>query len=286
MSIRFLCAAALLGFVGAPATADPKEAAALRDPTKWPEAVVPPDDSPTFERFRRDVWRSNTEWWVTAERGRVTASDHRPSEPSPFFSSDLKELPEIVRLNLAPSVKAIDVEGGWRVGFSAGEWEAALMWYSANGKASRLVSEDQVNQFVKTKDGVFAVTGLDHLSYGGGSVCRFVRKDGKWSTEKVAELPESSAVAAAALPDGGLLVATGHRVVRVDSEGTVETLVSSSGCSPFLGWPFQPNSVAIDADGRVFLGMQQFVAVYDPKDPVGFVQFRTPTKNWVRLQSK
>jgi hypothetical protein len=253
-----------------------------QDPTKWPEAVVPQDDSPTFQRFWNAARRSNDEWWVTAERGRVTARNYRPSEPSPFFCSDLKELPKMVRQNLSPTVRAIDVENGWLMGFSAGEWGSAVIWYSANGKASRLVCEDQVNQFVKTKDGVFAVTGLDHLGFGCGSVIRFVRKDGTWSTEKFAELPESAAVAATALAGGKLLVATGHRVVQVSSDGTVETLVSSSG----WGWSFQPNSIAIDADGRIFIGMQQFVAVYDPKDRSEFMRFRTPTRNWMRPAPK
>jgi uncharacterized protein (TIGR03067 family) len=255
------------------------------DVTKWPEAVVPMDDSPAFERFRQAARRSNAEWWVAEAGGRVTARPYRPTEPAPSFFCELTALPELVRRNYGPNQKAVEVADGWLVGYNAGEWGAAVVWYSADGKVSRLVCEDPVNQFVKTKEGVFAATGLDHLFYGLGSVIRFVHQEKMWKPETVAVLSESAAVAVSALPDGKLLVATGHRVVRVAPDGAVKTLVRS-GCSPYLGWPFPPNSVAGDAEGRVYLGMQQFVAVFDPKDPVGWTRLRTPTKKWACTPSK
>jgi hypothetical protein len=247
-----------------------------QDPNLWPEAVVPPDDSWTFLRFQEAVWRSNAEWWVADDGGRVLARPYQPTEPTPPFFRELTALPELVRRNFDPNLTAVEVKDGWLVGYDGGEWGAAVVWYSADGKASRQVCEDPVNQFVTTKDGVFAATGLDHLGFGRGAVIRFVQKDKTWKPETVAVLPESAAVAASALKDGKLLVATGHRVVRVGPDGTVQTLVSSPS-----RWPFRPNSVAADDAGRVYFGMRQFVAVYDPKDPGGWVRLRTATKNWL-----
>jgi len=33
----------------------------------------------------------------------------------------------------------------------------------------------------------------------------------------------------------------------------------------------------------VYVGMRQFVVVYDPKDSTGFVRLRVPSKNALRL---
>jgi hypothetical protein len=93
----------------------------------------------------------------------------------------------------------------------------------------------------------------------------------------VADLP-GCGWAGAALPDGRLLVVAGGRLVRVSPKGSVDTLVLDVGLDGYY-----PTSVVVGPDEKVYVGMRQFVAVYDPKDATGFVRLRVPSRDTLRL---
>ena len=55
----------------------------------------------------------------------------------------------------------------------------------------------------------------------------------------------------------------------MDRGGKVETLVAGGEWARML-----PNSMVVGPTGQVFIGMRQFVGVYDPKDPTAGVRLR------------
>ncbi|MBO0700392.1 MAG: hypothetical protein J2P46_18485, partial [Zavarzinella sp.] len=144
-----------------------------------------------------------------------------------------------------------------------------------DGKSIHGLSDLQVNQFIQTKSATYALTGVAHLILDYGSVIRFDRKPGEWTLTEVAKLP-GCGWAGTAVADGRLLVAASDRLVRVSPKGAVETLLSDVG-------GYYANSVTVGPDEKVYIGMRQFVAVYDPKDRAGFVHLRAPTKDALRL---
>ncbi len=69
----------------------------------------------------------------------------------------------------------------------------------------------------------------------------------------------------------------GPQLLRVTRDGQVETLVAGGwGDGRFT------NSMAVGPDGRVWIGMRQFVGVFDPKDPGSGVRLRVPSKEFLR----
>jgi hypothetical protein len=261
------------------------------DVAGWPEVIVPMDGTPAYERFWTAANGSSSEWYVALEGGRVTASAREWKRTGPpGIPVGGAEVPATLRL-VRPAIAYVRVPDGWLVSYNGGEFGGVVLWYSADGKTNREVSGDRVNAFVETKDGVFAATGLSHGGADFGALVRFTRKDGQWTADKVVEL-RGCGYAAATQADGKIIVAEGGRVVglnrdgtwelegerllRVDRDGKVETLVAGGE------WVRQfPNSMAVGPDGRVWVGMRRFVGVFDPKDSARGVRLRGPSKKFL-----
>ena len=202
---------------------------------------------------------SRYEWAISVESDQITTrlkSNKRLFEEKPAFPLDGKEIPLLIRAN-ARTI-SFRVEDGWLVAYDAGEWGAAIWWYSPDGKRNYQISDDPVKQFFRIGNGIVAITGLNHLAIDEGSVISIAREDGKWTAKPLAVLPQAGRVATRS-PDGDLIVVTSSKLVRVTKEGKVLTLVEDTGFLPF------PNSVAIGADGTVYIGMRQGLGVYEPK---------------------
>jgi hypothetical protein len=207
---------------------------------------------------------------------KIVAKKGLPKSPAPSFPLGGEEVPSLIRhLESARMEHSVRVSDGWLVGYNAGEFGAVVLWYSADGKKSREVSRHHVNQFHTTTDGVFAATGLYHLGLGRGAVVRFSHADGKWDAKALAELPEA-AYALVQSERGTLLVVTDERLLRV-ADGNIETLTRG-----FHGWVANPNSIAIDPRGAVYVGMGQFVGKYDPAESERGLQLLAPAKGFPR----
>jgi hypothetical protein len=245
--------------------------------SRWVPVIVPRDGTDAYWRFVAAASNSEYEWAVSVDRGQVVAKRGLPKRPAPSFPLGGEEVPILIRhLENSRMEHSVRVSDGWLVAYNAGEFGATVLWYSADGKKSRNVSDHHVNQFLTTTNGVFAATGLDHLGLASGGVVRFSDTDGKWAAKTIAELPEA-AYALAQTERGKLLVITGDRLVRVATDGAIETLACGFGGGVTL-----PNSIAIGPRGTVYVGMRQFVGMFDPADPDGGMRLFAPAKGFPR----
>jgi hypothetical protein len=249
----------------------------LADVANWVEVPVPKTGTAQREAFADAVGNSRHAWAVSARLGRVVVKERvwgftGPKPPFPLLA------PAVSFLVREHARCAERVEDGWLVAYNGGEWGGALWWFSPDGKRGRKVSSHRVNQFVRTKDGLFAVEGLAHGVADFGSVVRLAKRKGDWKATTFATLP-ACGWAAAALPDGTVFVAAGRGLVRVTRAGKVEALVGDTDW-----WSFYPNSLAVGPDGTVYLGMRGVVAAYDPRARRGQFRALVPTREFLRPQ--
>jgi len=242
------------------------------DMTRW--IAAPGHGTPEYKEFLKTARESPYEWVVSGNSGRVVAKlrgEDGEGQQKPDFPLGGKEVPEDIR-DSAQRAISIRVDDGWLVAYNAGEWGAALWWYSQDGKRNYRISSHPVEQFIRRKNGLVAVAGLAHLTINEGSVISLAREDGKWTARPLAVLPQAGRVATP-LSDGGLVVVTSTKLVRVSKEGKVRTLIEDTGYLP------APNSVAIGPQGAVYIGMRRCVGVYEPESKE--LKLFVPTKAWL-----
>jgi hypothetical protein len=264
----------LLGLVSV--AADPPKYPA--DITKWTEVSIPKRTTKEYEDFLHAANYSKYEWVVSAESGRVIAKsreDTKRKEPLPDFPLNAKEIRSDLR-NAATNVIAL--EDGWFVAYNKGEFGAAIWWFSKDGKQKHKVSSHHVNQFIRRDKEVFAVTGLAHLSDDYGSLIRFAKEDGKWIAKTFANLRQSGC-AAVLLPSKVFLVVTGDKLLRISKEAEIETVISHGDWGQLY-----PNSLAVDDSKLVYIGMRQFVAVYDPRKKDESFKLMVPEKSFLNTE--
>ena len=244
------------------------------DASNWEEVSLPKANTPEFQRLMKAANGSPFEWAVSIESGRVNAkltADVKPAE-KPNFSLDCKDVPIQIRDAVRCSQQ---VENGWLVAYNRGEFGGALWWFSINGATNRQLSPDQVNQFVKTKDGIFAMTGLAHGSTDEGSIIRLTNSRGKWQAATFAKLPQSGR-AGTALADGTLVVVTADGLLCVAKDGQVAKLISGQDWGLLY-----PNSIATNDSKEFYIGMRQFVVVCSPSKPDGAIKWLIPGKQFL-----
>jgi hypothetical protein len=151
---------------------------------------------------------------------------------------------------------SVKVSDGWIIGYNAGEWGAALWWFSPDGTKREKISEDQVVGFFETDAGLLAVEGLAHGNTSIGRIIRLAKGgDGRWHSEQFVDLkgaPEAAVVGA----DGTLTVATHDRLVRVHLDSRKVDVLLENG---FWGGLY-PKSIVVAPSGTIYLGMRHGVA--------------------------
>lgn len=193
-------------------------------------------------------------WFVSLDGGSVRVADQtyvlQLTEDPPF---------EIVQgraeEGLAGDIHAAKVTDGWIVGFNAGEFGAGLWWYSPDGRDRIHISSDQVITYLRSHARLFALSGLDHLGLSYGSIIELVQLDDKrWKSITLAKLryqPDAAFVA----DDETIFVVAGDTLVRIRRDGTVSTMVEKA-----FWRGRRPNSIVVDAEGSVYIGMVGGVA--------------------------
>ena len=163
----------------------------------------------------------------------------------------------------------VEVTDGWIVALDIGEFGAGIWWVSKDGSKYRTLAHETVAELVKTKVGVMAMTGLDHLMNGHGEVLLIRREDRVgWRAKRLASLGPS-AYAATVAPGGDVLVVTRTSLVRVDLKGNVRVLHKGKWDAFFdtgrnTSSFFYPNSMTVTPTGEVFIGMRAVVVHLRP----------------------
>ncbi len=171
----------------------------------------------------------------------------------------------------------IRVEDGWLVGFNAAEWGGSLWWYSLDGRQQYKISDDQIVQFVKMSDGLFALEGLAHLSLSEGKVIKLSKNgpNSSWNSSLWVELPQAPD-AGVVHKDGSLIIVTTSGLVRVIKQRKVETLLEKT-----FWWGMYPNSVLIDTNNFVFIGMRQGILKWRIGDLPDTMIWLVPSKEFL-----
>jgi hypothetical protein len=157
----------------------------------------------------------------------------------------------------------LQTSAGTLIGTNKGEYAGNLSLVGTNGTPIRPLLAENVLQLLPVKAGALVFTGLLHLSVENGAVWLFYKShSGDWSIRKLADLDGTPR--AVYENNGSVLVVTGHGISRVDQ---------SLGVKEIASLPFAqtlPNSVAEDAQGRIYVGMNAFVVRFVPTD-TGYV---------------
>ena len=209
----------------------------------------------------------HTNWIVSTQggRARVRLERRHAAAPAPL-PFEIKRGEGDDR-NFYGYRQAIQVEDGWIVSFNDGHWGGAIWWFAPDGKQRYRFSEANLIDLLPTSTGLFFIAGVVHGFDDGGVIERLERgPDGRWSSRVVVHLTSSPG---AALDEerGTLLVATSEQVVRFDPATRKLAVVVDH-----LPWHMlYPTSIAVEASGRIFVGMRHGVARIDPKpDGVGY----------------
>jgi hypothetical protein len=117
--------------------------------------------------------------------------------------------------------RGVKVEGGWLVAVDHGEWGGSITFVDAEGNP-RALEDANTEAIYKTEQGIFAITGLAHLSGNHGFVYRISKNDeGRWTATKWRALPGAPRFSRL-LQDGRLFVNCVGGIVIVSPDGGMQ----------------------------------------------------------------
>jgi hypothetical protein len=175
-----------------------------------------------------------------------------PDDPLPFrLTGKAKE-----GLGGARKVKPID--GGFLVGFDAGEYGGALWWFGQAGDRRQRLSDENVIGFAELGGVPVAVTGLAHLGMVRGRVLRLGPDTyGGWRVAAWVDLAAAAQTFVSETKET-LLVQTTSGLMRLTACGDLSVIGNARYDVLY------PNSMAIDDSGVVTIGMRHFVVRWVP----------------------
>lgn len=183
----------------------------------------------------------------------VCANYFAPKSFVPVLSEDSTELSiAVARSGRESHRDSVKVNGGWLVGYDAGEWGGKIWWRSAHGEEEE-IAEDNLFAFIRSQDEVLALTGLAHLHVNEGALFRLVQDEvGTWKREHLMDLPSAPA-ALTVLPGDTLLLATGKGLVELKAPGHQMILHENDM------WGLAETIVS-DRAGVVYVGLRSVIA--------------------------
>lgn len=205
---------------------------------------------PTEEQVN-ELNSHRTDYYVKKSMGTVVAGEQDGSIGDP--------LPFDIGIPVKGSSAVLRVDSGFLVGIDNGEWGGRVIWYSPAGDSSYVVSRDQVSQFVRRGDRIFAIEGLAHLSMSEGNIIELRKNKGAWVAEVHFQLPDAPA-GIDVDTDGSFIVLTYASLLHIDQEKHMTSLVSNAIWRHGI-WP---TSLVIN-DGYAYLGMRAGVTRYHLK---------------------
>ena len=195
------------------------------------------------------------ESWVVSDQGGAVGINklNLDDEPAVVVPPQLKLTKEMIGRKTV-----LRTSDGWLIGFDAGEFGGGLWWFSDDGSDSKKLLSNNVHAIYETADGMFVLAGLAHLGLDSGEVDQFIDTPDRVTLRWMKNLrgsPEASMVS----PDGRFVVATPRGVEIFYSIGIVRVLGSGEDL-------IYPNSVVVDENDDIFIGMRFFVLRLHPVD--------------------
>lgn len=230
-----------------------------REVRQWQEVSLPPND----DEYRMTAWfqaasffSKSWEWRVFVDRdhvcARLASEPRRDTRGRPIFT------PKAPHFTARDDTALQRVGDGWLVGFNDGEFGAALYWFSRDGQQNYKISDHQVVDFFSGLDGIYAIEGLGHMGFSGGSVIRIApaMPGGHWQASTVAKLPLDPCTVSTR-HDGTMFITSPDRIVAVGRDRSVTTLLRDP-------WWYRPTSAVLSPDEqKLYIGMDYFVGEFD-----------------------
>ena len=228
-------------------------------PPPWREVAAPTQDQLMCAN-RDDTWAVSADAaGVHVEKQKVMEPDTGPALP---FTPARGVLANGRRHTLA-------VSDGFVVGIDGGEWGGSLDWFSKDGKKQVSLGKDNVTGLAPLgNDEVLVLSGLNHLGIEEGTA-RWLTHDAKgWHTLTTAKLDGGPMT----FVDAGdaVYAVTPASLVRIGRDRKVE--VVSAQPTGIL----YPDSMAVDAQHRLWIGMRGFVVRIDKTYKVTWYAAATP----------
>lgn len=150
------------------------------------------------------------------------------------------------------------IEGGFLVGFDAGEFGGALWWFGGAGDRRQRIVDENVVGFVDLGGAPVAITGLAHLGMSRGRALR-LGPDG-YGGYRVVAWVDLGGAAQAFVSEGKdtVLIQTTSGLMRLTACGDLSVLGNARYDVLY------PTSMAVDDAGVVSIGMRHFVARWIP----------------------
>ena len=128
----------------------------------------------------------------------------------------------------------VKVKDGYLIGADEGEFGGELSFFDSKGKSRHIISEN-TEAIYKTERGIFAVTGLAHISMNSGFVFEVsTSTDGSWTAAKWRALPGAPRFSRL-LKDGNILVSCHGGIVLVSPDGDMKLLSRRESLRPVSG---------------------------------------------------
>lgn len=226
-------------------------------------------------RAQLRIWKQI--WVVRRENGKVLAYLEGDYKPKPGETPDFDTTMELPRARAMQASVLTKVDDGWIAGYNAGEFGAAVYWFNETGTQKYKVSEHHIHGFLFEGKRLFAVQGLDHL-ISRGSMVELRKERGKWVCGEFLPLPQSGEAIAKIAP-GDYVVLTSSMLLKVNLKKEVTVLV------PKALW-IGGNSVVVDNDGFIYIGMRRFVARCKLAGTVQRVEYLMPDESWLNTDKE
>jgi hypothetical protein len=247
---------------GCPSRIPPRTALAnVAPPPGWIVVPAPAQGSETLACANL----ARREWMVSigsgqgvdiAERTNVTRED----APLPFT---IPASPKNLREHLAGRRHSLAVDGGYLVGFDAGEHGGALWWFTQTGDKRVQLADVNIVGLTELRVGVVALSGLAHMGMSEGKILR-VTRDGHahegretWSAAPWIDMHGAVEAFVRESPESMLVLST-TGLDRVTACGDVTRIATTNYDVLY------PTSIALDPNGVVYIGMRQFITRFTP----------------------
>jgi hypothetical protein len=220
-------------------------------PIKFWKSYPVPTNPDTLQKYNSDP----NNWIVSIDSNEIyviNKSRNTPSDTLPFAIKPTKEEQRMF-VGKRSILKVVD---GYLVGFNRGEWGGSLYWFSDDGAKRYKISNDQIVQFKKRDNKIYAIEGLAHMSLSEGSIIEIKKENEKWTSFVYQKLPTA--------PDAieldsknNFIIVTSSSLLSVDINKNTDILIAT-GMWDYLS----PGSLVIKND-IVFIGMRKGVFKYN-----------------------
>jgi hypothetical protein len=247
-----------------PRAACGQQATSGRDhiPVGWYE--YPSDKLENLDEASKQCFSfSRNDWHVMVDGSDVTFEKRlrQDNAAAPALPPLLKPENGMPGRNVSDGLRtAIHYRDGWLLAYDGGEWGGGLWLTNEDGSRTKRIVDSNVRAVVAIDSGILVLSGLAHLTMNFGNASIFSNPSGLdislQHTTQLDGMPSAPTKA----PDGSVLFVTTDGLYKVTKIGELQRLANL----PKWTRHQSPDSMAIAANGTIFVGMRMFVLQIRP----------------------